>query len=976
MKLGLYDVSGLTGLDCLSADVCFGFDGAGQFFRTDNGGVTWAKPSAPPVDFAGRVACASPTVCVAAGRDLANLAMASTHDGGDTWTAQTIASQSYIRAIDCASLLFCVAVGDRIALSSHDGGLTWTNEPSFNFNLYSDVECMNATTCLAVSDNSTVWTQDGGQTWTFAGGSGGSAVGCSSASCAVFVGATAGQAGFAFVWVPPPGTSEGSSIPAGLGPMNQVTCSNASCLAIGSATAAFPALSLSLAAILRSTDGGRSWTRVASPPAAEYLNDLACVSSSTCVVVGSAGTMTAGFGFEGTIRRTVDGGTTWSAVALPTSLGALNFVDCHSDGSCVAAGSSDASFFEPALFAYSSDSGASWSIASPPLTVASVGGLVCATPSACYASASYFDPTVFPNYVGILLKSTDAGRTWNRVESFPPGDSGGIACVDSERCVAAVHPPLGIDAPWEMWRTIDGGATWQKDDLPLSSRLLNLRGCFSGRCFVEISDFASSANLVTQDLGQTWTSVARPGGDLGPMGCAGPTCVRLQGVYRATLSVSDDWSASWSDSVEPLDAYRFRRIDCPSPDTCFAVGTGGSRLGTTVVRLTIVPRPIVSLVPARLLETRSGPGMLTVDHLYEGGGMVPPGSVVELPVAGRGGVAGDAGSVVLNLTVTQPLAAGFVTVFPCGASRPNASTVNYLAGSTVANSVISKVGVDGKVCLFTLAATHLIVDVGVYVASGLDSVTGVVPARLLETRSGLGMLTVDHLYEGGGVVPAGSVVELPVTGRGGVAGDAGSVVLNVTVTQPLAAGFVTVFPCGVARPLASNLNYSPGSTVANSVISKVGVDGKVCLFTSATSHLIVDVNGYVPPSVSTLSSVVPSRVLETRSGPGLLTVDHLFEGGGPVPGGSVVELPVNGRGGVAADAGTVMLNVTATEAKAAGYITVFPCGGPRPLASNVNYLAGSTVANSVIVKTGDGGKVCLFSLATTHLIVDVNGYAA
>ena len=60
-----------------------------------------------------------------------------------------------------------------------------------------------------------------------------------------------------------------------------------------------------------------------------------------------------------------------------------------------------------------------------------------------------------------------------------------------------------------------------------------------------------------------------------------------------------------------------------------------------------------------------------------------------------------------------------------------------------------------------------------------------------------------------------------------------TVVLNVTVTDPTAAGFITVYPCGIDTPLASNLNYKDGGTVANAVIAKVGNDGKVCLFNSA-----------------------------------------------------------------------------------------------------------------------------------------------
>ena len=80
-----------------------------------------------------------------------------------------------------------------------------------------------------------------------------------------------------------------------------------------------------------------------------------------------------------------------------------------------------------------------------------------------------------------------------------------------------------------------------------------------------------------------------------------------------------------------------------------------------------------------------------------------------------------------------------------------------------------------------------------------------------------------------------------------MAADADAVVLNVTVTDPERAGYLTVYPCGATRPLASNLNYdSVGQTISNTVIVKVGVGGKVCIFTSGSTHLIADTNGYVP----------------------------------------------------------------------------------------------------------------------------------
>ena len=75
--------------------------------------------------------------------------------------------------------------------------------------------------------------------------------------------------------------------------------------------------------------------------------------------------------------------------------------------------------------------------------------------------------------------------------------------------------------------------------------------------------------------------------------------------------------------------------------------------------------------------------------------------------------------------------------------------------------------------------------------------------------------------------------------------EAAGVLLNVTAVNPDGAGFVTVFPCGSARPVASNLNYVAGQVVPNAVLAKLGAGGKVCLFTQSGADLVVDVNGYV-----------------------------------------------------------------------------------------------------------------------------------
>ena len=72
-----------------------------------------------------------------------------------------------------------------------------------------------------------------------------------------------------------------------------------------------------------------------------------------------------------------------------------------------------------------------------------------------------------------------------------------------------------------------------------------------------------------------------------------------------------------------------------------------------------------------------------------------------------------------------------------------------------------------------------------------------------------------------------------------------AVVLNVTVTNPTAPSYLTVWPDGAAQPLASDLNYVAGLTVPNLVVVKLGANGSIDLFNAAgTTDVVVDVVGW------------------------------------------------------------------------------------------------------------------------------------
>lgn len=242
------------------------------------------------------------------------------------------------------------------------------------------------------------------------------------------------------------------------------------------------------------------------------------------------------------------------------------------------------------------------------------------------------------------------------------------------------------------------------------------------------------------------------------------------------------------------------------------------------------------LPPTRILDTRVGTGGFALPLTASG--------TISPRVTGVGGVpATGVSAVVLNMTATQPTAETFLTVFPSGSARPVASNLNVLAGQTRPNLVVAKVGADGKVSVYNNAgAVHVIFDVvGWYGADGVAArarFNPLPPSRVLDTRVGTGGVAAP-------IGPA-ATISVKVTGVGGVpATGVSAVVLNVTATQPTSESFVTVFPTGAARPLASSINMTSGQTVPNLVVAKVGADGKVSAYNNAgTAHLIFDVVGW------------------------------------------------------------------------------------------------------------------------------------
>jgi hypothetical protein len=356
---------------------------------------------------------------------------------------------------------------------------------------------------------------------------------------------------------------------------------------------------------------------------------------------------------------------------------------------------------------------------------------------------------------------------------------------------------------------------------------------------------------------------------------------------------------------------------------------------------------------------------------------VEPGVDLQMPVLGVSGIPlTGVTAVSLNLTAVGPTAEGYMTVWPCGSSQPGTSNVNFVKDQIVPNAVIAPVDSTGKVCIASSVASHVVVDVNGWfgTTSGLNAVT---PTRVFDTRSGAGGVPAAKV---GAVDGSGSALEVSVLSAiGQSAGAVAAVSLNVTATSTSASkfgGYVTAYPCG-ERPNASNLNFVSNQSVPNAVIVPVSVTGTVCFYVYGQADLIADVNGWFAGG-SGFNALAPTRVFDTRRGLGGVSVAKV----GALDGSGIpLRVQVAGTNGVPSggSAAAVMMNVTvdATTASAyGGYVTAYPCGGAPPNSSNINFVSGQTIANSVVAPLSADGTVCFYVYGEAHVLADITGWLA
>src|SRR3954452_14008931 len=361
----------------------------------------------------------------------------------------------------------------------------------------------------------------------------------------------------------------------------------------------------------------------------------------------------------------------------------------------------------------------------------------------------------------------------------------------------------------------------------------------------------------------------------------------------------------------------------------------------------------VAVAPARLADTRPDQGAFGFTQIS--------GNVVRVQVAGLKGVPANATAAVLNVTGVNTTAAGFLTVYPAGTNLPTASNVNFDgAGQVLANMVTVKLGVGGAVDVYMQRQMDVAVDVsGAYVPVPAAVASG----RLFTRPDGAFRVLDTRQRPAGGF--GGNTSDGVDVAAAGVPADATAVVVNVTATQT-GTGFWTAYPLGQQRPNASNLNIDrAGETRAGQAIVLLSGAPAFNVYSQGGGQLIVDVTGWFTGSKSAVTTdglfipSNPTRLIDSRQSFAM-----------PTWGGSTLEFPVFGPAGQVA---AVALNVTGTESMIGGFVTAFPAGVARPLASNLNVDTwDQTIANHAIVRASNRG-VSLFTQQGLHLIADLNG---
>jgi hypothetical protein len=230
------------------------------------------------------------------------------------------------------------------------------------------------------------------------------------------------------------------------------------------------------------------------------------------------------------------------------------------------------------------------------------------------------------------------------------------------------------------------------------------------------------------------------------------------------------------------------------------------------------------------------------------------------------------------------------------------------------------------------------------------------PTRILNTISGQGAPKAQ--------VAAGTAIAVQVGGTNGIPSGIAAVAIDAEGANSAASGYLTYYADGTTRPLAAGVQYHPDGTYAGTGIVPVAANGKIDIYTSGTTDIVADVEGYFTAGTGgeKFHAIGGIRIMDSR------------QHGGPLASGSA--LAVSAGTSVVAQDPTLVASYAALGGSAGGWMDVYAHGTTRGTGSIVDY-AASQVLDSLAISPSSAGTVDVFNSGgggTTQVVVDCSGY--
>jgi photosystem II stability/assembly factor-like uncharacterized protein len=335
-----------------------------------------------------------------------------------------------------------------------------------------------------------------------------------------------------------------------------------------------------------------------APTSMYTATGVACGNVTDCWAVGFGNAATAA------IDATTNGGGTWSAQTVPSSVSVLAAISCLDKLDCVAVGSAGAA----GAVVATTDGGAIWTLGQDPVGAAAVTDVDCTSKRDCVALAT--DGTTYWSSV-----TTDGGTTWVRGGNLPAGMTapGGLTCSSAVLCLVAGYVPSGPgQGAGAIATTLDGGETWTAVTLPAGVGILRGLSCAAATCLAVGTSSSATTGFVpgpgqlltSTDGGNTWQVVEGPvvHDDAFAASCPDPkTCVVVgtdwlgstQPIPTGSIVTTLDAGVQWRSADHRYVPVAMASVACPAVNRCVAAG-GNVLVHLSLPVTTAAPKPKVS----------------------------------------------------------------------------------------------------------------------------------------------------------------------------------------------------------------------------------------------------------------------------------------------------------------------------------------------------------------------------------------------